>query len=47
MKSLALLGGATCTLLGGVVLWKDSIAGKKVDQIKTDKQLINDVQGWS
>ena len=44
MRKLALLSGATCTIIGGVVIWKDSIAGQKVEQIKTEKQLIKDVQ---
>ena len=44
MRSLALLGGATCSIIGGVVIWKDTIAGKKVDQIKTEKELIKDVK---
>jgi len=45
MRKLALVGGVSCTVIGGVVIWKDSIAGQKVEQIKTEKQLIKDVKG--
>jgi len=45
MKTLALLGGTACSVMGAVVIWKDSIAGKKVDHLKTEKQLVKDVQG--
>ncbi len=44
MRKLALVGGVSCTVIGGVVIWKDSIAGQKVEQIKTEKQLIKDVK---
>jgi len=45
LKNLALLGGAACTMLGGVVLWKDTVAGKKVESVKTEKQLQEEVEG--
>ena len=28
-RSLLLLGGSACTMIGGVVLWKDALAGDK------------------
>jgi len=42
-ESMLLLGGAACTIAGGVVIWKDTIAGQKVDKIKTEKQLKAEV----
>jgi hypothetical protein len=38
-KKLFLLAGAGCTMIGGLVLWKDTVAGKKIDQINSDKQI--------
>jgi len=31
VKRLMLLGGATCTMYGGLVLWKETLAGKKYE----------------
>jgi len=45
LKKLALLGGAACTAIGGVVLWKDTIAGKKVDTLKSEKEMEKEVAG--
>lgn len=45
LKTLALLGGSACTAVGGVVLWKDAIAGKKVDTLKSDKEMEKEVAG--
>ena len=28
-RRLLLLGGSACTMIGGIVLWKDSLAGEK------------------
>ena len=44
MKKFALIGGTACSIIGGVVIWKDSIAGQKVDQLKTEKELKKDIK---
>jgi hypothetical protein len=38
-KKLLLVAGAGCTMIGGLVLWKDTVAGKKIEQIKTEKEI--------
>ena len=38
-KKLLLLAGAGCTMIGGLVLWKDTVAGKKIEQIKTETEI--------
>jgi len=38
-RKLLLVAGAGCTMLGGLVLWKDTVAGKKIEQIKSEKEI--------
>jgi len=44
-KTLALVGGAVCTMFGGVVLWKEALAGKKYEHIKEEKDIKAAVDG--
>ena len=43
-KKLALLGGAACSMLGGLVLWKETIGGNKLEFVKSDKEIKEEVE---
>lgn len=43
-KRLALLGGAACTMFGGLVLWKETIGGKKLEFVKTPKEIKDEIE---
>eukprot|EP00090_Calanus_glacialis_P045351 TRINITY_DN8370_c0_g1_i1.p1 TRINITY_DN8370_c0_g1~~TRINITY_DN8370_c0_g1_i1.p1 ORF type:complete len:183 (-),score=67.67 TRINITY_DN8370_c0_g1_i1:666-1214(-) len=43
-KRLALLGGAACTMFGGLVLWKEKIGGQKLDFVKTPKEIKDEIE---
>jgi len=43
-KKLALLGGAACSMLGGLVLWKEAIGGKKLEFVKSEKEIKEEVE---
>jgi Na+/melibiose symporter-like transporter len=38
-KQLLLLAGTGCTMIGGLVLWKDAVAGKKIEEVKSEKEI--------
>lgn len=41
---MALLGGAACTMFGGLVLWKEKIGGQKLDFVKTPKEIKDEIE---
>jgi len=43
-KKLALLGGAACTMFGGLVLWKEAIGGQKLEFVKSSKEIKEDIE---
>jgi len=43
-KKLALMGGAACTMFGGLVLWKETIGGQKLEFVKTSKEIKDDIE---
>ena len=43
-RKLALLGGVGCSLLGGVVLWKESISGSKLEYTKSSKEIQENIE---
>ena len=34
VNSLALFGSGMCTIIGGIVIWKDGIGGEKADHVQ-------------
>ena len=43
-RKVALLGGVGCTVLGGLVLWKETISGRKLESIKTSKEIQENIE---
>ena len=43
-RKLALLGGVGCTVLGGVVLWKETVSGRKLETIKSPKEIQENIE---
>ena len=43
-RKIAMLGGAGCTLIGGIVLWKESISGQKLEYEKTNKEIQTKIE---
>ena len=43
-KKIAFLGGAACTMFGGLVLWKESISGQKLEYVKTSKEIKENIE---
>ena len=43
-RKIALLGGAGCTLIGGLVLWKEAISGQKLEYGKTNKEIQTNIE---
>ena len=39
VRKIALLGGAACTMFGGLVLWKEAIGGQKLEFVKSKKEI--------
>jgi len=44
-RALALVGGGLCTMIGGVVLWKDTVAGRKYEYVKSEEEISQAVEG--
>ena len=43
-KKLALVGGEGCTLIGGLVLWKETISGRKLEHVKSSKEIETNIE---
>ena len=43
-RKVALLGGVGCTVLGGLVLWKETISGRKLESIKTSQEIQENIE---
>jgi len=43
-RKLALLGGAACTMFGGLVLWKETIGGQKLEFVKSTKEIKEEIE---
>ena len=44
VRKIALLGGAACTMFGGLVLWKEAIGGQKLEFVKTKKEIKEEIE---
>ena len=40
-----MVGGGLCTMIGGVVLWKDTVAGRKYEYVKSEEEISQAVEG--
>ena len=43
-KKLALLGGVSCTLFGGLVLWKETISGQKLEYQNNSQAILKNIE---
>ena len=43
-KKIALLGGVSCTIYGGLVLWKDKISGRTLETEKSTKEIQQNIE---
>ena len=44
MKKFAVIGSGLCTLVGGVVIWKDRVRGDKLSSVVDDSVSEKDLQ---
>jgi len=44
VRKIALLGGAACTMFGGLVLWKEAIGGQKLEFVKSKKEIKEEIE---